>query len=741
MKKGYRLKIPVIITMAILAMVIFITDCILELDYSLLNERSHVVYDQNGEILGYTLSKDSDAYRFYTKAEEVSPLYLKMLIANEDHRFYDHHGVDFLSLPRALVNNITKGRRTSGGSTIAMQVVKRLTGHERTYYNKLKEVVQALYITLRYGREEVLDWYLTLAPFGSNIEGVKAASLRWFGHLPKELTPSEAALLTALPRAPELIRPDRKHASTIYYKNEVLRLSYEKGVISKDLWDASIDDNIPNKLFPIKQNGKTYAEYLISKINKPEIYTYIDTNVQEILQNEGENFRLLHQDGAVLSAIVLDNSTHTITGVLGSSDLSISQICLPFARRSPGSTLKPFAYGLAFQEGKIFPNTLLHDYKSLFGTWQPQNFSRRFTGKVTASKALVSSLNLPALEVLNLVGAEHFLNVFNSGKKRIFTKDNVADASLILGSGTITLQDLAELYAMIHEDGIKNYFSLVKDDSYVETECINKRILVNKFDSDNDKSNKGKENNKEDINNNGDHMSDRFNDQNLIQDTKNQENDINNHLAKKCEAISKDSFRILSDDSARAIFEILKRTKRPANGIALSELSYKTGTSSRFTDALAVGSYKNYTVAVAIRFPDNKPGYHHYTGLDDASPVLFSIMQQLKVSEFDKPEIDSELLKGSLPEAFAEVQNRNTVLGKDELKIIFPSNGDTVMPDYEGRIFIKYKGGKGKIYLNYDDVQTEENYFIPEKEGYYIISILDEFGHSDTVEFKVLLSK
>lgn len=672
--------------------VFFCIWCIWELDFSLLENRSQVVYDAQGEILGFTLSRDNDSYRFLVTPEEVSPLYLKMLIASEDRRFYQHFGVDFLALPRALFNNISSGERTSGGSTLAMQVAKRLTGHERTYFNKLKEIVQASYLTLRYGRNQVLSWYLTLSPFGSNIEGIKAASLRWFGHLPNVLTPSEAALLTALPRAPEHIRPDRNPQAARYYKNQVLRLSYEQGVINRDLWEASLEDRFPDKLQPIVQKDRSFATYLAQRDHRREIHTTVNKTVQTVLAEEASNFRQLHQDGAVLSVVVLDVKNHTMAGILGTSDEEKTQLCLPFALRSPGSALKPFAYGLAFQYGKIFPDTLLHDESRLFGSWQPENFSRTFSGKVPASLALATSLNLPALEVLNMVGTEQFAVWINQGNNRLITKNSIFDPSIILGSGSITLYDLAELYAMIHEDGMAYDFGMYEP--FVTGN--NAEAAVN-----------------------------------IREDDQNEHNRDVKDLG--------EGRRMLSPDSARAVFEILKMTARPSSALTMKDVSYKTGTSSRFTDALAVGSMGRYTVAVAIRFPDNRTGYYRYTGYVDAAPVLFSIFQRLQTRDFPKPELKSPLLDGSRPQALLEAGNKESVLGRDELKIDFPGNGDTVLPDHAGRIFVNYRGGKGKIYLTVGDQQTEEQFFIPDHEGTYILSISDEYGHSDTTVFQVVL--
>ena len=648
---------------------VFCASCIDELDYSVLEKRSRVLYASDGSVIGYSLSEDTDSYRFYTTADEVSPLYLKMLIANEDRNFYGHHGVDFPALLRALKGNLSNGRVTSGGSTLAMQVVKRLAGHEekRTYLNKLREIVQAVYITGKFGREKVLEWYLTLAPYGGNTEGVKAASLRWFGHLPNRMTPSEAALLTALPRAPEHIRPDRHPQAAAYYINEVLRSSREKGVFGDDVWKSSAADELPKELRGIGQSARTLAVRLFSTTGLREIYTHIDPKIQQVLHDEAAGFHEKHNDGAVLSVVVLDASTHEITGILGSSDLSVSEVCLPYSPRSPGSALKPFAYGLAFEEGKLHPQTVLHDKSKLFGSWRPENFDRRFNGMVTASRALASSLNLPAIEVLGLIGSGYFVNSLNRFGNILHVGSKVPDYSVILGSADITLVNLAKLYAMLNEDGMLNDYSLYVGEKLHEPA------------------------------------------------------------------------RFMSADSARAVFDILKSTGRPATAPNAADVSYKTGTSSRFTDALAIGSLENHTVAVAIRFPDNRTGYYQYSGFKDAAPVLFEILGRLPAKKMHRPVIESELLEISSPEALFEVVEERKLIDDKALHIDFPNDGDVVLADADGRVFIHYTGGTGTVYLSHDGEQTEDSFIQVEKEGIHTVSILDGEGHSDSVTFRVLL--
>ena len=661
--------IAIAVTAVTAVVAVFSYIAISEIDLSKIEHRSRVIYDSEGGIVAYTLSDDTDSYRFYTREDEVSPLYISMLIANEDRRFREHCGVDFPALARAFFSNISSNRITSGGSTLAMQVAKITANNKRTYLNKLKEIVQAIYLTGKYGRKQILEWYMTVAPFGSNIEGVKAASLKWFGHLPDRLTPSEAAFLTALPRAPEHIRPDRNYNATKYYKNEVLRLSYEKGVIGMDVWKSSLEDQLPTGLKQIPMNSLTLGNYLFARVADREIHTWLDPHIQQFLQSLAGTFHENHRDGAVLSAVVLDSLTHRVTGILGSSDLKITQLCLPFSLRSPGSTLKPFAYALAFQDRKIHPNTLLHDNSKLFGLWNPANFTGKFRGKITAEKALTSSLNLPALEVISMVGPLKFINTLNTGAKRVYVKNDSYDYSVILGSPVVSLYNLARFYAMLNEDGILNHYSLYQGD------------------------------------------------------------------------LPEQSVRLLSSDSARVTWEILKSTGRPYNGVGMPGVSYKTGTSSKFTDALAAGSFNNNTVAVAIRFPDNHPGPYRYDGYKDASPVLFDLFANIQSQQFIKEPLESELFIRRPPDALKEVIEQEKTIDRRRLRIMFPVSGDTVMPDFNNRVFIKSIGGEGKIFLTVDDRQYETDYFVPEREGMYEVSVMDEQGRSDSVSFRVVFGQ
>ena len=667
------------------AIFVFVFTSINELSLSKFLDRSYVLYSDKGNVLAYTLSSDTPALRFKTTKDEVSKLYINMLIANEDKRFYSHFGVDPFSIVRAAFYNFRNQNVGSGASTLAMQVAKRLTGHKRTYINKVKEMVQAIYLTLKYKRDGILTLYLTLSPFGGNIEGVKAASLTWFNHLPNTLTPSEAALLTALPRAPEHIRPDKNPKSALYYKNEVLKLANRAFIITKEQLNLSLKEELPHKRFTIRQNALTFGNYVfnlkksntktdfkgldILHTDDKEIFSSLDDTVQDELNLIAAKFEQNSDPNYVLSAIVLDVKSHTIKGVLGSSSNKKTTVCLPFRLRSPGSSLKPFAYAFAMEKGMLHPNTILHDNQNLYGTWSPNNFSRKFCGNISAKKALTYSLNLPALEVLNLVGANSFSKKFNLNEQLLKIRNNKSDLSIVLGSGIINLYNLARLYAMLNEDGLMHEFTYK---------------------------------NKSDIN-----------------------------LQK---------YRLLTKDSARAVFEILKETPRPYLYPEQKLISYKTGTAYEFTDALAIGSLNNLTVAVSISSPYNIKGNTHYTGYDSASPYLFEILSKSKTEKLYKEDLNSPLLNTAPPTALKELNltNQSHALNHEKkLEITFPTNGQTVSPDSHGKVYIKTKGQTGELIITVNNEQFEQHYFEPKSEGFYSITVIDEAGQTDTTKIKV----
>lgn len=448
-----------------------------------ISHRSRVLYDEEHNILSYTLSRE-DTFRFYCTKDEVDPLFIDMLISSEDKRFFDTPGVDPVAIARALLSNLRAFKTVSGGSTIAMQVVRMLEHNERTMLSKIREALGALILTLRYGHDEVLNMYLTLAPFGGNIEGVKAASLKWFGHLPNHLSPSECALLVALPRAPEAIRPDRHEKSAQFYRNDVLRLAIRNGVIKPDVGEAALEEKLPEKLLPIERSGFHLGVYAFRHSDDKEIYSTISPKVQKLLNELGRNYSRHRTTDGTLSAVIIDTKSAQVKGYLGAATLQDSQLDLPHAHRSPGSALKPFCYALAFEHSLLHPKSVIADKETLYGSWLPRNFSGTFQGELTAADALRTSLNIPALEILAKVGPDNFYTRLNRQSRRIYLpKGAEPQLSLVLGGCSISLFDLTELYAMLNRDGIFIKDRLLQndpdDDGFVMLEQNSSRAVFN----------------------------------------------------------------------------------------------------------------------------------------------------------------------------------------------------------------------------------------------------------------------
>ncbi|MGN0908256.1 MAG: transglycosylase domain-containing protein [Succinivibrio sp.] len=423
-------------------------------DTTLYDRSSRTVSDSEGNLLHYTISPDGD-YRFKTAPGDVDPIYIKMLLASEDKRFYSHAGVDPIAIFRAAASNLQALGRVSGASTLAMQCARRLSGNERTLLSKAREALGAIYLTATRGREGVLAMHLTLAPFGGNTDGVRAASLRWFGHGPEHLSPAEAALLVALPRAPQRIRPDRHPERARRYRADVLRLALENGVISKDVCEAALAAPLPKAMRPVVRSAAGLGTYVLAHTARDDVRLSARPQVLRVLKEAGRVYSGNYGDGSVMAAVVVDAKGSAVTGLLGSSDERISQLCLPMRLRSPGSALKPFVYAIASERLGIKPGSVLDDAPAVYGGFAPRNSSGTSLGPVTAAQALSLSLNRPAVELLERTGPSYFLSRMNSGRERIFLPKG-ADPSLALALGgcSATLLDLALMYDSLSQGGM-----------------------------------------------------------------------------------------------------------------------------------------------------------------------------------------------------------------------------------------------------------------------------------------------
>lgn len=435
----------------------------LELNLTAFYERSRTYNAADGTLLSYTPTKEG-RLRFLTSPQSVDPLLIKLLLSSEDERFYAHGGVDFIAIARAAVSNLLAGRRISGASTLDMQCIRLLNKRPRTYKNKIIEAILAVKLRRTLGADGVLQLYLTLAPMGSRLEGIRAGSLAWFGREPNHLSPAQAALLSALPRAPELLRPDRNPQRARFYVHEVLRRAQENGLISAKLTQAALNEPLPTHIRKIKEPGFYLKHYATTKLR--DVPTTIDHDIQRRLLNVAATFnRQATSQDEDLAIVVIDDVTHQIVGLLGGRCPNINELDLTQAIRSPGSSLKPFAYALAIERKLLHPLTLMADEGSGFNTYQPLNFERTYSGFVSAQEALVRSLNVPAVKILQALGPQVLLRSLNRGQTRIYLPSGAeATLPLILGGCGVKLYDLTTLYSMLNTKGQLYQPKLIKSD-------------------------------------------------------------------------------------------------------------------------------------------------------------------------------------------------------------------------------------------------------------------------------------
>ncbi len=420
---------------------------------------STLVVDRDGRLLRPFTTKDG-YWRLPVTADDVDQRYLAMLIAYEDKRFYRHPGVDLQALARAAQQALWNGRIVSGGSTLTMQVARLLEPRpERRFSDKLAEMVRAVQLERRLSKTQILNLYLSLAPYGGNIEGVRAASLAYFGKEPRRLSTAEAALLVALPQAPEARRPDRAPVAAKNARDRVIARLAKAHIINGDQAAAAQIEAAPTarKQFPM------LAAHLAERLAKPVtdgtlISTTISRDLQAALESLVRERAIAFGSGVSAAIVVVDNGTGEVrahVGGVGFFDMArAGQVDLASALRSPGSTLKPFIYGLAFEDGLVHPQTLIDDRAIRYGAYAPENFDDSFHGTVTVREALQQSLNVPALEILEAVGADRLLaRLRNARVNLVLPADAAPGLAVGLGGAGARLTDLATLYASLARGG------------------------------------------------------------------------------------------------------------------------------------------------------------------------------------------------------------------------------------------------------------------------------------------------
>ncbi|MEX5543668.1 peptidoglycan glycosyltransferase PbpC [Pseudomonas poae] len=524
------------------------------------DDLARVVLAEDGTPL-WRFADANGVWRYPVQTGEVSPYYLDALLTYEDRWFYEHPGVNPLSLVRATWQNLTGARVVSGGSTLSMQVARLLDPHSRTWHGKLRQLWRTAQLEWHLSKEQILNLYLNRAPFGGTLQGVAAASWAYLGKSPAQLTHAEAAMLAVLPQAPSRLRPDRHPQRAQQARDKVLRRLAEFQV-----WPQSaVDEALEEPLLLAPRLEPSLAPLLARRLNRtdspPLIRTTLDATLQRRLEDLLLGWRARLPEHTSAAILVVEEETMAVRAYLGSVDINdarrFGHVDMISALRSPGSTLKPFLYGMALDEGLIHSESLLQDVPRRYGDYRPGNFSMGFTGAVPASTALSSSLNLPAVQLLEAYGPKRFAAQMRIGGVPLalpaLAEPNLA---LILGGAGSRLEDLVSGYSAFARDGKSATIRLQPDDVLRERPLLSpgsawivRRIL---------------------------------------------------------------SGQARPDRDPRA-----ELVQRPA-------LAWKTGTSYGFRDAWAIGVGPRYMIGVWIGRPDGTPVPGQF-GLASAAPLMLQV--------------------------------------------------------------------------------------------------------------------
>ncbi len=550
-----------------------------------------IVTARDGTVIHAFLA-DDDKWRMKTELHEISPMLRTALLHKEDKWFYWHFGVNPLAILRALVNNIQQRRTTSGASTLTMQVARMLenqhrqrqhpsskaTVRERSIGNKLIEVFRALQLEITHSKSEILQLYLNLAPYGGNIEGVKAASLLYFGTLPEKLSLAQATTLAIIPNRPTTLKLDENNSVIRSERDKWLERLRREGVFPSTIIDDALREPTAIQRHDAPATLAPHFAYRMKRLypNESTIATTLDTRKQQSVQTLTQNvIRRLKMFGISNAAVlVVDNRTRAVEAYVGSPDYTdksaSGEVDGVRAVRSPGSALKPLVYALAMDKGLITPKTVLTDVPTNFDGYAPENFDRTYRGFVPAEKALINSLNIPAVKLLRGLGVGAFTETLaNAGFEQIRSDGKKLGLSVVLGGCGVRLEEMAGLYSAFANYG--NWKPLVfrKENGAVQ--------------------------------------------QNDSQRTGN---------------------RIVSASAAFLLGEILTQLTRPdvprnfGSTRHLPKVAWKTGTSYGRRDAWSIGYNKRYTVAVWVgNF--SGVGVPELVGADIATPLLFDIFNAI----------------------------------------------------------------------------------------------------------------
>ena len=431
---------------------------------------SPALYDTNGRLFNVRLSPDSE-WLIPVGLDEMGKWLPLVAVNAEDGRFFRHVGIDSLALLRAALQDISRARVVSGASTITTQLIRLAVsereGRKRSMSTKIREFIMALKLERKLSKSKILECYLNLAPFGGNIRGVQAASLIYFGKTASQISPGEACLLIGMLKGPSLYRPDNNPKNAIIRRNQIISLMERKGVFDKNTARRARLEELPGRKFPVPSRAWHYSEMLLSISGTAgRLDTALDIEIQTKLEAILKLSLMDLPQDVTISAGIVQNSTASLIAWVGNARFSFSNDWVDCGRspRSPGSTLKPFAYLTAVDAGILTASTLLADTSSAFSGRAPRNFDLAYRGAVTARTALHESLNAPAVRVLRMTGSNSVLSTLRAaGFRHLAQTAEYYGDSLILGGCDVTLLEELEAYTSLASLGIHRPLRLLKD--------------------------------------------------------------------------------------------------------------------------------------------------------------------------------------------------------------------------------------------------------------------------------------
>jgi len=661
------------------------------LDLTRYQTLSTEVLDDHDQPLRIYLSADG-FLRLPVTLKKVDPNYIKMLIAYEDKRFYSHPGVDPLALIRAGGQAISSGRVVSGASTLTMQAARLLEPRDRTFSAKMIEIFRAIQLEQTFTKDEILSLYLTLAPFGGNREGIRAATLTYFNRPPDHLTAGEAALLIALPQSPSRNRPDLHPKRARKARDKILQRVRERGAFAEDVIALALKEPVTVQATALPMAAPLLAERVKKDTEGQRVATWIDADLQRWTERNIRHYVTNLPPGTSAAVLIVENKTRRVISYVGSAHYRDEQsggyIDMVQAVRSPGSTLKPMIYGMALDRGLAHPESLINDVPTSFGAYQPKNFRERHYGDISLKTALQRSLNVPAVLTLERVGPTTFVEKMRrNGLDMILPKSSAKPGlAVALGGVGTRLEGLVKIYTALADDGRTHDLIFKKGDSFA---LPDKQPLL-----------KGK------------------------------------------------SLWYLAD--------ILRGVRAPEGGLAESfkpkrrDISYKTGTSYGFRDAWAIGYNRDYTVGLWIGRPDGVPNPGLY-GSRTAAPFLFRIFDRLPEApgaHLKKPVDVLDARHDDLPPALQRLDRLSSrtkwVHNVPPPQIAFPVTGSLIILPEDGQsLVLEATGGQRPFtwvingYPLKSSRWSKQIQWQPDGPGFNEITLIDALGRRVTSDVRI----